>query len=147
MFCSGVSPLQCSVATIAMLIGGTLYMAKTKYMFRPACAAAALPLPQRAATTRTRRTHGLAGQYLVLVSSMPVNIKAFFGSIPEDFGNRGESTITKLPTWEINNGNVTIRKTKPRRIERRCFVFLPRRNHGMASGTFLSLCFKSKFPW
>ena len=24
--------------------------------------------------------------------------RAFFGSIPEDFGNRGESTITKLPT-------------------------------------------------
>ena len=24
-------------------------------------------------------------------------IRAFFGSIPKDFGNRGESTITKLP--------------------------------------------------
>ena len=27
-----------------------------------------------------------------------LNNRAFFGSIPEDFGNRGESTITKLPT-------------------------------------------------
>ena len=26
-----------------------------------------------------------------------VFVRAFFGSIPEDFGNRGESTITKLP--------------------------------------------------
>ena len=26
-----------------------------------------------------------------------VKSRAFFGSIPEDFGNRGESAITKLP--------------------------------------------------
>ena len=32
-----------------------------------------------------------------LRDSACVVFRAFFGSIPEDFGNRGESTITKLP--------------------------------------------------
>ena len=29
-------------------------------------------------------------------------MRAFFGSIPEDFANRGESTVTKSPTMRKN---------------------------------------------
>ena len=35
--------------------------------------------------------------YCLMKVVYPSNIRAFFGSIPEDFGNRGESTTTKLP--------------------------------------------------
>ena len=113
---------------------------------------------------------------------------AFFGSIPEDFGNRGESTITKLPMrkkqWQKHRekdqttaNRMTVfcfvffevgtavwprefchfvskansRGKIPVAIPRfllRCFFcfFLRNRNRGMATG-FLSLCFKSEFPW
>ena len=40
--------------------------------------------------TRAARTVAVYSTYVVID-------RAFFGSIPEDFGNRGESTTTKLP--------------------------------------------------
>ena len=50
-------------------------------------------------------------------------VGAFFGTVPEDFGNRGESTITKLPVnkqWQEHHK----KKPKPQQIEWRWFFFL-----------------------
>ena len=61
-------------------------------------------------------------------------IRAFFGSIPEDFGNRGESTITKLPTrnkrWQKDHKKD---QTTANRMTV-FFFFLRSRNPGMATG-------------
>ena len=53
------------------------------------------------------------------------NIRAFFGSIPEDFGNRGESTITTLPMsnkqWQKHHKKE--HTTANRKKEFFCFFF------------------------
>ena len=53
--------------------------------------------------------------------TLEVKFRAFFGSIPEDFGNRVESTITRLPMrnkqWQKHHN------TTSRRIEWRWFCF------------------------
>ena len=59
---------------------------------------------------------------------------AFFGSIAEDFGNRGESTKTKLPTrnkqWQTHH-----RKDQTTANRMTVFFFTLGRNWGMATGT------------
>ena len=70
--------------------------------------------------------------------------RVFFGSIPEDFGNRGESTITKLPVRIKERQKHHNNKT--RRVEWRCFDFFLRiRNRGMATGILpRELAFETK---
>ena len=83
--------------------------------------------PKAQQTRRLVLVHG-AAIYQISGGGCTINMpnviwkenRAFFGSIPEDFGSRGESTITKLP-MRSKQWQSTVSKTKPRRIEWRCF--------------------------
>ena len=77
--------------------------------------------------------------------------RAFFGSIPEGYGNYGESTITKSPMrnkqWQKHRGNIQPKANRMTVL----FFFLRNRNRGMGTGILpREFSFETKWlkwPW